>query len=179
MYITYMCKDSGSFCYIYSLYIQTHTHICVEIMEILVTYLYNRVFTSGLGNQGSITSRIIPKTHKIILDTSLLNTGYYKVWIKGKWNNPEKPFLTLQYSSYWKGSHRITLDYGSYIYICIKISLLVQWKESKYFIFGINVFFYSYFMYLCTPTCFGHFCPLQVSLFWLLTKFNCSNQICA
>ena len=27
---------------------------------------------------------------KIVLDFSLLNTQHYKVWIKGKWSNPEK-----------------------------------------------------------------------------------------
>ena len=33
---------------------------------------------------GSIPSRIIPNTLKIILETSLLNTRHYKVRIKGK-----------------------------------------------------------------------------------------------
>ena len=27
---------------------------------------------------------VIPKIQKILLDASLLNTQYYKVWIKGK-----------------------------------------------------------------------------------------------
>ena len=39
------------------------------------------VFTNGLGDQGSIPSRVIPKTQKIVLDASLLNTQYYKVQI--------------------------------------------------------------------------------------------------
>ena len=34
--------------------------------------------------------RVIPKTQKIVLDASLLNTQHYKVWIKGKWTNPGK-----------------------------------------------------------------------------------------
>ena len=33
-----------------------------------------RVFANGLGNQGSIPGRVIPKTLKMVLDTSLLNT---------------------------------------------------------------------------------------------------------
>ena len=33
-----------------------------------------RVFTNGPGELGSIPGRVIPKTLKIILDTSLLNT---------------------------------------------------------------------------------------------------------
>ena len=38
-----------------------------------------RVFTSGPGDLGSIPDRIIPKTQKIVLHASLLNTQYYKV----------------------------------------------------------------------------------------------------
>ena len=43
-----------------------------------------RVFTNGPGDWGSIPGWIIPKTQKMVLDPSLLNTQHYKVWIKGK-----------------------------------------------------------------------------------------------
>ena len=43
-----------------------------------------RVFANGPGDLGSIPSRVIPKTFKMVLDTSLLNTQQYKVRIKGK-----------------------------------------------------------------------------------------------
>ena len=43
-----------------------------------------RVFTNGPGNLGSIPGRVIPKTQKMVLDLSLLNTQHYKVGIKGK-----------------------------------------------------------------------------------------------
>ncbi len=43
-----------------------------------------RVFANGLGDLGSIPGRVIPKTLKMVLDTSLLNTQQYKVRIKGK-----------------------------------------------------------------------------------------------
>ena len=46
--------------------------------------LVGRVFASGLEDLGSIPGRVIPKTLKIVLDTSLLNTQQYKVSIKGK-----------------------------------------------------------------------------------------------
>ena len=36
------------------------------------------------GRRGSIPGRVIPKTLKMVLDTSLLNTQQYKVRIKGK-----------------------------------------------------------------------------------------------
>ena len=42
------------------------------------------MFTYGLGDRSSIPGRVIPKTFKIVLDTSLFNTQQYKVRIKGK-----------------------------------------------------------------------------------------------
>ena len=42
-----------------------------------------RVFAYGLGDWGSISGQVIPKTQKIILDASLLNTRHYKVHFKG------------------------------------------------------------------------------------------------
>ena len=44
----------------------------------------SRVFPNGPGDRGSIPGRVIPKTQKMVLDVSLLNTQYYKVRIKGK-----------------------------------------------------------------------------------------------
>ena len=38
-----------------------------------------RVFTNGLGDQGSIAGQVIPKTQKMVLDASLLNTLHYKI----------------------------------------------------------------------------------------------------
>ena len=42
------------------------------------------VFANGPGDRGSICGRVIPKTQKVVLDTSLLNTQYYKVHFRGK-----------------------------------------------------------------------------------------------
>ena len=49
-----------------------------------------RVFANGLGDQGSVTGQVIPKTQKMVLVASLLNTQNYKVQIKGKWSSPGK-----------------------------------------------------------------------------------------
>ena len=46
--------------------------------------LVGRVFANGSGDLGSIPGRVIPKTLKMVLDTSLLNTQQYKVRINGK-----------------------------------------------------------------------------------------------
>ena len=43
-----------------------------------------RVFANGPGDLGSIPGRVIPKTLKMELDTTLLNTQHYKVQFKGK-----------------------------------------------------------------------------------------------
>ena len=43
-----------------------------------------RVFANGPGDLGSIPGRVIPKTLKMELDTTLLNAQHYKVRFKGK-----------------------------------------------------------------------------------------------
>ena len=40
-----------------------------------------RVFANGLGDQGSIPDRVIPKTQKMVPDAALLSTQHYKVRI--------------------------------------------------------------------------------------------------
>ena len=42
----------------------------------------SREFANGPGYGGSIPGRVIPKTQKMVLDTSLFNTQLYKVGIK-------------------------------------------------------------------------------------------------
>ena len=46
--------------------------------------LVGRLFANGPGDLGSIPDRVILKTLKMVIDTSLLNTQQYKVRIKGK-----------------------------------------------------------------------------------------------
>ena len=65
--------------------------------------LVDRVFANGPEDLGSIPGRVIPKTLKMVLDTSLLNTLQYKVRMKGKVGNPgkgEAPSSTPWCSSY-------------------------------------------------------------------------------
>ena len=57
------------------------------------------VFTNGPGDLGSIPGRVIPKTLKIVLDTSLLNIQQYKLRIKGKVEQSRKRRSTLPYTS--------------------------------------------------------------------------------
>ena len=61
--------------------------------------LVGRLFTNGPGDLGSIPGRIIPKTLKMVLDTSLLNTQQYKVRIKGKMEQSREMSSALLYTS--------------------------------------------------------------------------------
>ena len=44
--------------------------------------LMSRMFANGLWDWGSTPSRVIPKTQKMVLDATLLNTQHYKVRIQ-------------------------------------------------------------------------------------------------
>ena len=62
-----------------------------------------RVFANGPEDQGAIPGRVILKTQKMELDTSLLNTQHYKVLIKRKRSNAWKgvaPSSTPRCSSF-------------------------------------------------------------------------------
>ena len=58
-----------------------------------------RVFAYGSGDRGSIPGRIIPKTQKMLLDATLLNTQYYKQWIMGKVEQSRERSCALPYTS--------------------------------------------------------------------------------
>ena len=76
-------------------------------------------FANIPGDLGSISGRAIPKTLKMVLDTSLLNTQQYKVRIEGKVKQSRgrsSTAPTLQCSSYWKGSLLVVLEYGRQLY---------------------------------------------------------------
>ena len=104
------------------------------------------MFANGPRDQGSVPGHVIPKTLKMVLDTSLPNTHHYKVCIKGKvekaWGRSKVP-PTPRCCSYWKGSLRVGLDYARqlyfYVYIYIYIySRDIQWirgfkKNANYF----------------------------------------------
>ena len=58
-----------------------------------------KVFANDPGDLGSILSRIIPKTLKMVLDISLLNAQQYKVRIEGKVEQSRERSSTLPYTS--------------------------------------------------------------------------------
>ena len=55
-------------------------YVCYVIIYIYSSIvLAGRVFTNGPRDRGSILGRVIPKTQKMLLDASLLNTQNYKL----------------------------------------------------------------------------------------------------
>ena len=67
------------------------------------------MFANGPGDLGLIPGRVIPKTLKMVLDTSLLNTQQYKVRIKGKveqsWEKSSAPLhlgvVAIEKGAFW------------------------------------------------------------------------------
>ena len=81
----------------------TTTTSCVHFTFIYYQLLHinqvGRVFANGPEDLGSIPGHVIPKTLKMVLDTSLLNTLQYKVRIKGKVQQSRERSSTLPYTS--------------------------------------------------------------------------------
>ena len=57
-----------------------------------------QVFASGPGDQVSIPGQVIPKTQKMVLEVTLLNTQHYKVQIKGKVKQTREQSNTLSHT---------------------------------------------------------------------------------
>ena len=75
--------------------------------------------------------RVIPKTQKMVLDTSLRNTQNYTVRINSKWWNSRKGIAsspTPPCNDYRNGNLRISLDYGRQVYL---LDLIVDLSASR------------------------------------------------
>ena len=54
--------------------------------------------TNDSGDWDSISGQVIPKTQKMVIDTSLLNTQHCKVYFKGKVEQSKERSSTLPYT---------------------------------------------------------------------------------
>ena len=118
---------------------------------------------------GSIPGRVIPKTQKLVLDASLLNTQHYKVRIKGKVEQSREgvaPSPTHWCSSYLKGSLRVTLDYGRQLLLLLLLVwyCLVLWLINQFRLFNANSI-------SCTITVLFHTIQFKIS-----THFKYQNS---
>ena len=76
--------------------------ICPYVISLILSWLVGLVggvFANGPEDLGSIPGRVIPKTLKMVLDTSLLNTQQYKLCIKGKVEQSRERSSALPYIS--------------------------------------------------------------------------------
>ena len=113
----------------------------------------------------SIPDHVIPKTSKMVLDTSLLNIRYVS---RVKWSNPGKgvaPSPIRWCSSYWKGSFLIALDYGRQLYLLILLCNILC--ANFWIVVSSNTTFRS----LNSPAFFKS--PL---LIWVWKWFNLGNN---
>ena len=69
------------------------------VNTLLIINQVSRMFANGPGDLGSIPGRVIPKTLKMVLDTTLLNTQQYNVCIKGKVEQSREMSSAFPYSS--------------------------------------------------------------------------------
>ena len=87
--------------------------------------LVGRAFTNGLRDLGSIPGRVIPKTLKMVLDATLLNTQTFKVGIKGKVEQFRERssavplhlgVVAIEKGAFWSPSTKVTnFTYGKII----------------------------------------------------------------
>ena len=142
-----LCASEG----ILRIYLFTYTLFVLSSWEELCIYAYvvagqNLMpkfdqfwiieFANGPGDLGSILSRVILKTLKMVLDTFLFNTQQYKVHTRVKWSNPEKGVVhsaTSQCRSHWKRSLLVALDNGRQLYIYIYIYIYINHAENNLF----------------------------------------------
>ena len=125
-----------------------------------------RVFANGPGDPGSIPGRVIPKTQKMVLEASLLNTQHYKVRIKGKVEQSREgvaPSPTHWCSSYRKGSLQVALDYGRHLYFLLIYNCVCRVHSSA----SICIFCAPIPVQLTSSTIYLH-------LLWYITyKYMC------
>ena len=63
--------------------VKNETELWEEYHKVVIYIdLVGRVFTYGPGDKGSIPGQVIPKTQKMVLDTTLLNTISYVSRVK-------------------------------------------------------------------------------------------------
>ena len=97
-----------------------------------------RVFANAPGDLGSIPGRVIPKTLKMVLDTSLLNTQQYKVHIKGKRPPLHLGVVAIKKGAFWLPSTTVanfTFTYSSFESMNkgFNVFFLCLWMLKKYF----------------------------------------------
>ena len=82
--------------------------------------LVGRVFVNDPRDRGSIPGRVLPKTQKMVRDTSLLNTKHYKLHIKGKEWRHSQHLVVVAIEKGSSGSPSTTVANCLKLYNCVK-----------------------------------------------------------
>ena len=86
--------------FIYSkVYFGSYLSFLNYLLYSFFNFLVGWVIANGPEDLGSIPGRVIPKTQKMVLNTSLLNTQPYKERIKDKVGQSREKSSTLPYTS--------------------------------------------------------------------------------
>ena len=112
-----------------------------------------RVFANGPGDLASIPGRVIPKTLKVVLDTSLLNTRQYKVRIKGKVEqfrercsfSQHLSVVAIEKGDFWVPSTTIAN---------LSIHLLYNWFDFNFF------FHFTDYLTMAKESSLSHYLPI-------------------
>ena len=123
-------------------------------------YYYYLLLFYSLPNIGLMVRMfVIPKTQKMVLDATLLNTQHYKVRIKVKWINPEKGValrcplhlcvVAIEKGAFGSPSTTVTNFLSFYLFLFLLTSIYVLFC---FFVF----FFLSFFLFLSKmSSCFS------------------------
>ena len=117
------------------------------------------------------------ETLKMVLDTSLLNSRQYKVRIRVKWSNPGKcvvPSPTPRFSSYWKGSLLVFLDYGRQLYL--HVMNIITWIQNFYFFLFFLLRLWIMLIYLYIFILWFHLKSL-LNFFFYFSWFSTLNVV--
>ena len=107
------------------------------------------VFANGTGDQGLISGRVIPKTFKMVLNISLLNTQQYKIRIEDKVEQSRErssvplhlAVVAIEKGAFWSPSTTVAnfnfTYYQNFLSEFLRRSLMVfivQDFQTKYFL---------------------------------------------
>ena len=140
-----------------------------------------RVFTNILGDLDLILGCVIPKTLKMVLDTSLLNTQWYKIGIKGRVEQSSEmssTFPTPRCKSYWKGTLLVALDYGRQPITYEELSLYLILLDNYYYYYYYSKTIHYYWPWgvICNA-CLIFFSSLLLHIILILHLFMIANNI--
>ena len=113
------------------------------------------MFANSLAERCSIPGRVVPKTQKMELDATLLNTQYYKVRIKGKveqfkeWGSTH-PYtscvVAIEKRNFGLSSTKVLILLYIYIYICVCVCIYIY----VYICTHVYVYICTYvYVYIC------------------------------